>query len=56
MVGFSDKFLVDMSVSEVMSNPLITINPDTLVKDAVSTEDYSRTHHTQNQEVWNNGY
>jgi CBS domain-containing protein len=36
MVGFSDKFFVDMSVTEVMSKPLITINPDTLVKDAVA--------------------
>ncbi|HEY5630772.1 MAG TPA: CBS domain-containing protein [Nitrososphaeraceae archaeon] len=35
MVGFSDKFLVDISVREVMSKPLVTINPDTLVKDAV---------------------
>ena len=36
MVGFSEKFLVDISVTEVMSKPLITINPDTSVKDAVA--------------------
>jgi CBS domain-containing protein len=36
MVGFSAKFFPDMTVSEVMSKPLITINPDTLVKDAVA--------------------
>lgn len=36
MVGFSAKFFADMPVSEVMSKPLITINPNTSVKDAVS--------------------
>ena len=36
MVGFSAKFFPDMHVSEVMSKPLITINPSTSVKDAVS--------------------
>ena len=36
MVGFSAKFFADMTVSEVMSKPLITINSDTLVKDAVA--------------------
>ncbi|HET7390420.1 MAG TPA: CBS domain-containing protein [Nitrososphaeraceae archaeon] len=36
MVGFSAKFFADMPVSEVMSKPLITVNPDTSVKDAVS--------------------
>ncbi|HET7390858.1 MAG TPA: CBS domain-containing protein [Nitrososphaeraceae archaeon] len=36
MVGFSDKFFIDISVMEVMSKPLITINPDNLVKDAVA--------------------
>ena len=36
MVGFSAKFFADMTVSEVMSKPLITINSDTSVKDAVS--------------------
>jgi len=36
MVGFSAKFFADMPVSEVMSKPLITVNPDTSLKDAVS--------------------
>ena len=36
MVGFSAKFFADMSVLAVMSQPLITINPATSVKDAVS--------------------
>lgn len=36
MVGFSAKFFADMPVSEVMSKPLITVNPNTSVKDAVS--------------------
>lgn len=36
MVGFSDKFFADMPVLEVMSQPLITINPAASVKDAVS--------------------
>jgi CBS domain-containing protein len=36
MVGFSAKFFADMPVSEVMTKPLITINPNTSVKDAVS--------------------
>jgi CBS domain-containing protein len=35
MVGFSAKFFADMTVSEVMSKPLVTINSDTSVKDAV---------------------
>ena len=36
MVGFSEKFFADMPVLAVMSQPLITINPDTTLKDAVS--------------------
>jgi CBS domain-containing protein len=36
MVGFSAKFFPDMPVSEVMTKPLITVNPNTSVKDAVS--------------------
>lgn len=36
MVGFSAKFFADMTVSEVMSKPLITINADTSIKDAVA--------------------
>jgi CBS domain-containing protein len=36
MVGFSAKFFADMPVSELMSKPLITVNPDTSLKDAVS--------------------
>ena len=36
MVGFSAKFFADMTVSEVMSKPLITINPDTSLKDAIA--------------------
>jgi CBS domain-containing protein len=36
MVGFSAKFFTDMAVSEVMSKPLITINSDTSVKDAIA--------------------
>ena len=35
MVGFSEKFFADIPVLAVMSQPLITINPDTSVKDAV---------------------
>jgi predicted transcriptional regulator len=35
MVGFSAKFFADMTVSEVMSKPLVTINFDKSVKDAV---------------------
>jgi CBS domain-containing protein len=35
MVGFSAKFFADMTVSEVMSKPLVTINSDKSVKDAV---------------------
>jgi CBS domain-containing protein len=35
MVGFSAKFLGDIPVSEVMSTPLITVDPDTSMKDAV---------------------
>jgi CBS domain-containing protein len=36
MVGFSAKFFADMTVSEVMSKPVITINSDTSIKDAVA--------------------
>jgi CBS domain-containing protein len=36
MVGFSAKFFPDMPVSEVMTKPLITVHPNTSVKDAVS--------------------
>jgi CBS domain-containing protein len=36
MIGFSAKFFADMPVSEVMSKPLITVNPNTSVKDVVS--------------------
>jgi CBS domain-containing protein len=36
MVGFSAKFFADTPVSEVMSQPLITIKPNTSVKDAVA--------------------
>ena len=36
MVGFSAKFFADVNVSEVMSKPLITINTDSSVKDAVA--------------------
>lgn len=36
MVGLSEKFFADMPVLAVMSQPLITINPDTTLKDAVS--------------------
>ena len=36
MVGFSAKFFADMTVSEVMSKPLITINSDTSIKDAIA--------------------
>ena len=36
MVGFSEKFFADMPVVAVMSQPLITINTDTTLKDAVS--------------------
>ena len=36
MVGFSERFFADMPVLAVMSQPLITINPDTNLKDAVS--------------------
>jgi CBS domain-containing protein len=36
MVGFSAKFFADMTVSEVMSKPLITINSDTSINDAVA--------------------
>ena len=36
MVGFSEKFFADMPVLAVMSQPLITINPATTLKDAVS--------------------
>jgi CBS domain-containing protein len=35
MVGFSAKFFADMTVSEVMSKPLVTVNSDKSVKDAV---------------------
>jgi CBS domain-containing protein len=36
MVGFSAKFFADMTVSEVMSKPLITINSDTSIRDAIA--------------------
>jgi CBS domain-containing protein len=36
MVGFSAKFFADMTVSEVMSKPLITINSDASIKDDVA--------------------
>lgn len=36
MVGFSAEFFADMAVSEIMSKPLITINSDVLIKDAVA--------------------
>lgn len=36
MVGFSEKFFADMPVLAVMSQPLVTINPNTSVKEAVS--------------------
>jgi CBS domain-containing protein len=36
MVGFSAKFFADMTVSEVMSKPLITINSETSIKDAIA--------------------
>jgi CBS domain-containing protein len=36
MVGFSAKFFPDMTASEVMSKPLITINSDTSARDAVA--------------------
>ncbi|MGC2484006.1 MAG: CBS domain-containing protein [Nitrososphaeraceae archaeon] len=36
MVGLSNKFFADMPVSEIMSQPLITINPLTSVEDAVN--------------------
>jgi CBS domain-containing protein len=39
MVGFSAKFFADMPVSEVMTKPLITVAPDTSVKDAVALMD-----------------
>ena len=36
MIGFSDKFFADMPVLAVMSQPLITINPETSIIEAVS--------------------
>jgi CBS domain-containing protein len=39
MIGFSAKFFADINVSEVMSKPLITITPNTSVKDAVALMD-----------------
>jgi CBS domain-containing protein len=36
MVGFSAKFFADMTMSEAMSKPVITINSDTSIKDAVA--------------------
>lgn len=36
MIGFSAKFFADMTVSEVMSKPLITINSYTSIKDAIA--------------------
>ena len=42
MVGFSAKFFPDMTASEVMSKPLITINSDTSARDAVSFDGTKR--------------
>ena len=39
MIGFSAKFFADMNVSEIMSKPLITVTPNTSVKDAVALMD-----------------
>jgi CBS domain-containing protein len=39
VIGFSAKFFSDMSVSDVMSKPLITITANTSVKDAVTLMD-----------------
>jgi CBS domain-containing protein len=36
MIGFSAKFYPDTPVSEVMNKPLITVGPNTSVKDAVA--------------------
>jgi CBS domain-containing protein len=36
MIGFSAKFYPDTPVSEVMNKPLITVSPNTSVKDAVA--------------------
>lgn len=36
MIGFSAKFYPDTPVSEVMNKPLITVSPNTPVKDAVA--------------------
>jgi CBS domain-containing protein len=36
MIGFSAKFYPDTPVSEVMNKPLITVSPNTSVKDAVT--------------------
>lgn len=36
MIGFSTKFYPDTPVSEVMNKPLITVSPNTSVKDAVA--------------------
>src|SRR5215471_720210 len=36
MIGFSAKFYPDTLVSEVMNKPLVTVSPNTLVKDAVA--------------------
>jgi CBS domain-containing protein len=37
LMGSSDKSLGDVSVSEVMSSPLITINPNSSIRDAIET-------------------
>jgi CBS domain-containing protein len=39
MIGFSAKFFADMNVSEIMSKPLITVTPNTPIKDAVTLMD-----------------
>lgn len=35
LIGFSDPFVVDAPISELMSNPIITINQNNSVKDAM---------------------
>lgn len=36
LIGFSEMFLVDIPVSEIMSRPLITIGKDTSITEAIS--------------------
>jgi CBS domain-containing protein len=36
-IGFSDKFLADIPISEIMSKPLITIRKFASINDAIST-------------------